>query len=61
MRRLNLDQLQLSASRQQLIQAGLIAYEKPLYQVLSLEPAPGKRSGPIRVTDVLRQIMGGQL
>jgi hypothetical protein len=60
MRRLNLDQLQLSASRQQLIQAGLIAYEKPLYQVLSLEPAPGARSGPISVAQLLRQVMGGQ-
>jgi hypothetical protein len=59
-RRLNMDQLQLSASRQQLIQAGLIAYEKPLYQVLSLEPAPGARSGPVSVAQLLRQVMGGQ-
>jgi hypothetical protein len=60
MRRLNMDPLQLSASRQQLIQAGLIAYEKPLYQVLSLEPPPGTRSGPRSVAEVLRQVMGGQ-
>ena len=60
MRRLNLDALRLSASRQQLIQAGLIAYEKPLYQVLSLEPAPGARSGPVSVAQLLRQVMGGQ-
>jgi hypothetical protein len=60
MRRLNMDQVQLSASRQQLIQAGLIAYEKPLYQVLSLEPAPGTRSGPVSVAEVLRKVMGGQ-
>lgn len=60
MRRLNLDQVQLSASRRQLIQAGLIAYEKPLYQVLSLEPPPSPRSGPVSVAEVLRKIMGGQ-
>jgi len=60
MRRLKLDQVQLSASRQQLIRAGLIAYEKPLYQVLSLEPSAGPRSGPVSVAEVLRQVMGGQ-
>jgi len=60
MRRLNLDQVQLSASRRQLIQAGLIAYEKPLYQVLSLEPVTGTRSGAVSVAQVLRKIMGGQ-
>jgi hypothetical protein len=60
MRRLNLDQVQLSASRRQLIQAGVLAYEKPLYQVLSLEPPPGPRSGPVSVAEVLRKIMGGQ-
>ncbi len=35
MRRLNMDLVALSATRRQLIQAGLIAYEKPFYQVLS--------------------------
>jgi len=60
MRRLNMDQIRLSASRQQLIQAGLIAYEKPLYQVLSLEAPQGTRSGPVSVAEVLRQVMGGQ-
>jgi hypothetical protein len=62
MRRLNLDGLTLSASRRQLIQAGLIAYESPLYQVLSLEPelAQASRSGPISVGQLLRQALGGQ-
>jgi hypothetical protein len=61
MRRLKMDPLGLSASRQQLVQAGLIAYEKPLYQVLSLEPvASSSRSGPIRVGELLRQVLGGQ-
>jgi hypothetical protein len=60
MRRLNMEALALSASRQQLIRAGLIAYEKPFYQVLSLEPAGAPRSGPISVGELLRQAMGGQ-
>ena len=60
MRRLKMEPLALSASRQQLVQAGLIAYEKPLYQVLSLEPAGAPRSGPIRVGELLRQALGGQ-
>jgi len=60
MRRLRMDPLVLSASRQQLIQAELIAYEKPLYQVLSLEPAAAPRSGPLSVGELLRRAMGGQ-
>ena len=59
LRRLNLDLLVLSASRRQLIQAGLIAYDKPFYQVLSLEPAGAPRSGPISVGELLRQALGG--
>jgi len=60
MRHLNMDQVQLSSSRQQLLRAGLIAYEKPLYQVLSLEPASTTRSGAVSVAEVLRKVMGGQ-
>lgn len=59
-RRLKMDPLQLSASRQQLIQAGLIVYEKPLYQVLSLEPVDATpRSGQISVGELLRKALGG--
>jgi len=60
MRRLKMDPLGLSASRQQLVRAGLIAYEKPLYQVLSLEPVGAARSGPISVGELLRRALGGQ-
>jgi hypothetical protein len=60
MRRLKMDQVGLSASRQQLVQAGLIAYEKPLYQVLSLEPAGAARSGSVSVGEILRKALGGQ-
>jgi hypothetical protein len=60
MRRLKMDPLQLSASRQQLIEAGLIAYEKPLYQVLSLESViSAPRSGQISVGELLRKALGG--
>jgi hypothetical protein len=60
LRRLNMDLVVLSASRRQLVQAGLIAYEKPFYQVLSLEPVAAPRSGPIRVGELLRQALGGR-
>jgi len=61
MRHLKLDPVQLSASRQQLLQVGLIAYEKPLYQVLNLEPVPSStRSGQVSVAEVLRKALGGQ-
>jgi hypothetical protein len=59
-RRLKMDPLVLSASRKQLVQAGLIAYEKPFYQVLSLDPLEAPRSGPISVGELLRRAMGGQ-
>ena len=59
-RRLKMDPLVLSASRQQLVQAGLIAYEKPFYQVLSLEPVGVPRCGTLSVGDLLRRAMGGQ-
>jgi hypothetical protein len=60
MRRLKMDEPTLCASRQQLIRAGLIAYEKPLCQVLSLEAVGPARSGAISVGELLRQAMGGQ-
>lgn len=60
MRRLKMEELQLSGSRRQLLQAGLIAYEKPLYQVLNLQALQEVRSGPTSVAEILRQVMGGQ-
>jgi hypothetical protein len=60
MRRLKMDPLVLSASRQQLVQAGLIAYAKPFYQVLSLEPAAAPRSGSMSVGEIVRRAMGGR-
>ena len=60
MRRLKMDELQLSLSRRQLIQNGLIAYEKPLYQVLSLDPVQETRSGQVSVGEILRKALGCQ-
>ena len=60
---LSMDSVRLERARQQLIQAGLIAYERPLYQVLSLQ-APKLSSesrypgGPRSVIEVLRQALG---
>jgi len=67
-RMLNMEHAQLLTSRRQLCQAGLLAYDKPLYQVLSLElpletqavAGPSPRSGQtLPVADVLRRIIGG--
>lgn len=67
-RHLKMDLLQLAAARAQLLQADLIAYRKPLYQVLSLlEPAAPTRpatepprTGQVRsVSDILRQALTG--
>jgi hypothetical protein len=64
-RHLNLEPLRLAAVRQQLQQADLIAYRKPLYQVLSLTepsaPPPSEhRSGQSQsVGDILRRALGG--
>ncbi len=60
MRRLKMDEIQLSLSRRQLIQNGLITYEKPLYQVLSLDPVQETRSGQVSVGEILRKALGGQ-
>lgn len=66
-RRLRLDLAQLAAARRQLEQAELIAYAKPLYQVLALEAAatvPGlaasERSGQTQsVSEILRRVAQG--
>jgi len=52
----------LAAARQQLIQADLLAYQKPLYQILALPEESGgavsARCGEARsVTDILRQVL----
>ena len=66
-RRLRLSPEQLTTARTQLQQADLIAYQKPLYQVLSLDWTPvgsglpdGPRTGQGRSTaEILRRILEG--
>lgn len=62
---LKMDLVQLAAARQQLVQADLIAYQKPLYQVLALDaparPGPtGERAGEVQSAgEILRRLLGG--
>jgi hypothetical protein len=61
---LHVDRARLQAIRQQLITAGLLAYQKPLYQLLALPKpealAEEPRTGQIRsVGELLRKIAGG--
>ena len=61
-RRLRLEPLQLAAARQQLVQAQLLAYQKPLYQVLALDSTPlmpeGNRAGQTQsVADILSRVL----
>jgi hypothetical protein len=65
-RHLSIDLLALRAARQQLVQADLIAYQKPLYQVLALPEdatiaaATSSRTGQARsVADILRRALEG--
>lgn len=65
-RRLGIDALELATARRQLEQAELIAFRKPLYQVLSLERAnhppvlPEKRTEQAQsAADILKRIMQG--
>jgi hypothetical protein len=63
-RMLRLDPVSLSAARSQLIEAGLVVYQKPIYQVLGLEDngpsgPPQPRSGQIRsLNEILTQVLG---
>ena len=59
--------VQLQSAREELLQAELIAYRKPLYQVLDLSPVPLSRVPDLprhggeaaSVGDILKHIMGG--
>ena len=65
-RQLSCDAAQLQSARAELQQAVLIAYRKPLYQVLDLAPglvcvAPAPRRGgeAVAVGEILKSILGG--
>ncbi len=62
-RSLSISAVRLHQARADLIRAGLIAYEAPLYQVLSLMPSPSPRqpgTRPLRgsIDQVLNQLKG---
>lgn len=62
-RRLSMSNFCLQEARNNLIHAGLVAYKKPIYQVLALEPSPCKpkreitrRGGePLSLGDILKR------
>ena len=61
-RLLPLDVAALAGARQELIAAGLIAYQRPLYQVLALDsPAsdgsPSRGGGPLSLGHILQAMM----
>jgi hypothetical protein len=62
---LSMDEAAVQRSRRDLTQAGLIAYQKPLYQVLSLDPPPNqpvdssRANRCVSIGEVLRVAMGG--
>jgi len=70
-RQLSCGATELQGARTELQQAGLIAYRKPLYQVLDLAPAPTqpptcaprtspRRGGePVSIGAVLQHLLGG--
>ncbi|MCF8131079.1 MAG: hypothetical protein K9N10_21415 [Deltaproteobacteria bacterium] len=56
--RLSMDQEVLAQSREELIRLALLAYKKPLYQVLALDPHFQERSGdPQSLGRILKQMM----
>ena len=56
--RLPLDRERLARARDELIGADLIAFEPPLYQVLSLDPGPtsARGCGPRSLAQILQQM-----
>lgn len=66
-RHLQMDPLQLTGARRQLETADLIAYRKPLYQVLALQdpadciadPAAPRLGQTLAVGDILRRVLTG--
>ena len=64
MTRLTMDLSTLYEARRNLIATRLIAYEKPIYQVLSLDPALDctertPLDQPLSVAQIFKQMMGG--
>ena len=67
MSRLGMDAQTLDSALQNLIKAGLVAYEDPIYQVLSLDPclesgpkvtSRTRVEGPVSIGRLFKQILG---
>ncbi len=56
-RLLPLDESALARARQELIAAGLIVYQRPLYQVLSLEVPRPKLDQPMAIGQILKELL----
>ncbi len=61
MKKLGMDMLTLKKARSGLIKNNLIAWQQPIYQVLSLEPMVNtRRSGHmLSLSNILNNTMGG--
>lgn len=63
MRRLSMDLITLGEARENLVQADLIAFKKPLYQVLSLDKEkmakPRPPSQPLSFEQIFNKALGG--
>jgi hypothetical protein len=63
-RRLGMSAPMLDAARRELISTGLVCFEKPLYQVLSLDLRLQKqelhRGGPMSIGEIMARIQGAQ-
>lgn len=66
MKRLSMDALTLQDARHNLMTLGLVAYEKPLYQVLPIPEdsvacfKAETRDGPLAIGELFKQMMGGK-
>lgn len=65
MKHLSMDNITLEKARQNLIRIGLIAWQKPLYQVLSLDIAEKEAASrsvmdkPLSLGEILKRAVGG--
>jgi len=57
--RLAMDNRMLSESRSELIRIGLVAYQKPLYQVLSLDLPASQTPKPQSIGQIFKHMMEG--
>lgn len=57
MKKLSMDQKTLQQARSDLTRFGLLAWQKPLYQVLDLEPVQQRMGSVMRLGDILNKAM----